>query len=236
MLAPNTVVSAVPAAQVSGSIFTVYWTRATPAATTEDRAQIGIHMSVRPGVQGLYDHLNATDAAFVEQSFSNYVWQTLKADYHSSWTLAEFAFRDFGADFPIDKNGVSKPGPIWRSSPQNQPGTATAQPVPYQDAATTTYRTASRKHWGRNYMPAPAVGAGIYTNQARFGPTFVDALALAFQNFISTLYGNSRQIQTVVWSPRYRGLLDVSQLVVDDIPDVVRRRRAKTASYRHIYP
>jgi hypothetical protein len=39
-----------------------------------------------------------------------------------------------------------------------------------------------------------------------------------------------------VWSAKHRGALSVTEVSVDDVPDIVRRRRAKGPSFRFTKP
>ena len=154
----------------------------------------------------------------------------------SDWSTKEIAWRHFGADFPLDKNGFSKPGPYWRVLPYTVPGAATAARLPDQLALTTTFRTASRRHWGRFYaggFTALEVSADAQQGHAR--QTCVDQLALSMQGLLNDLYDDARKTWLVIWSPKYRGALTVNELSVDDTWDIIRSRRAKFPSYRKTY-
>ena len=235
LFAPDALVASQNPELLGGSIFSTVWTRAHATLAVLDQAIWSVHLSMRPGVAHVYDQLNAADAAAVESSFSSNWFATMQSHITSGWTLAEFRWRNFGADYPLDKNGFSRPGPIWRLTPYGSPGTGQSGRLPDQDAATVSYRTTSRKHWGRNYV------GGIPTTElatpafGQLSTAYVDALAGAFHSWFNNLWGLPRQIDAIVWSAKYRGILGVDQLVVDDVVDIVRRRRANTATYRKIF-
>jgi hypothetical protein len=127
-------------------------------------------------------------------------------------------------------------GPPERVTPKAILGTSSAF-LPRQVACTITERTAWPKHWGRGYFPF-GNGAAL-TTSGRIGTTVVDAIEGAFQ----TAYATMQAAEffpvvpvTQVNKDPVRGLLQVTQLQVDDVPDVVRRRRLRNPSYRKIGP
>jgi hypothetical protein len=108
--------------------------------------------------------------------------------------------------------------------------------TPYQVAATVTWNTGWPKHWGRIYVPSPMIGTTPFDANGRFIAGYRNALggatktlhdALAAHDFLITVPVG--QVGKVAW----HGLLGVSAIVVDDIPDVQRRRRARQAAARY---
>lgn len=92
--------------------------------------------------------------------------------------------------------------------------------LPPQCACSITLHTASRRHWGRIYLPGLATGTISY---GRFSTTFVDGLAGSFDTFATTLRSGAQGIviwDRTNWTPR-----DVQTGRVDDVVDVIRRRR-----------
>jgi len=236
LLQPDTRVNSMSSEALHGSIFSVEWARAHPAGLQEDRAIFSVHFAVRAGIAGNYAHLDTIDTDTVHTSFSTHWMATMQPAISNQWSLAQYTWRNFGADFPLDKNGVSKPGPIWRvAGPLTTAGGDDNVRLPDQDALTVTYRTCSRKHWGRNYVGGLTMNwLALHTGHAHPSGA-VDKLALAFRSWYQDLWDNPRIIEPVIWSAKYRGIMSINELAVDDVVDIVRRRRAKGASYRKVY-
>lgn len=196
----------------------------------------GLHFSVDAGPGSNMSPLNATDAGVVEAAILADFWTPLKPLIADDWTLKEVQWTHFGADFPRDKNGVCKYGPPWRVTALDQPGTGTGARLPDQVCLTSTYRTASRKHWGRNYWGGWA-STSVLSDSKLGHPaaSTVDGLASSVRALLVDLNDNARSINMWVWSPVHRGALTVKQISVDDTWDVQRRRRSKSPTYRHSY-
>lgn len=105
------------------------------------------------------------------------------------------------------------------------PSTGTAAGGP-QCTSTVTLRTPSRPHWGRFYIPtlsgsaygvAHRVAPGPITAILGLGKTLVEGLAAdGFYLVVPTTQVNGHPTRT---------LQVVTQLEMDDVPDVIRRRR-----------
>lgn len=214
-----------------GSIATMVFTRDAASGVREDVAEFSLHMGVNTGASA-WASLTSAQAAAAETPLIAW-WTTMKAHSTSHWAMKEIQWRDFGANNPIGESGLSKPSPIWRTTANVVAGTGAINPNPDQTAATVTFMTASRKHWGRVY--APATITSNLTAFARLSTTYVDALALATRTLLNSLNGLAAQTDVMVWSPKYRGANFIRELQVDDTPDVVRRRRAKQTTYRKQY-
>lgn len=134
---------------------------------------------------------------------------------------------------------VSKPfadsGPPDRVTTKSISGTGTVNHAA-QVAFTITEKTPWPKHWGRMYIGPMG---HILTSSGRISSANVDAIATA----TNTLYGalGDAELFPVVpvtqldKDPR-RCLLGVTQIQVDDVPDVIRRRRLAGTTYRKILP
>lgn len=232
----DTVKVPLAASGVTGSIMEVRFSRTVPAGLREDLAQFGFHLTVEAGPGAPMSRLDASDAARVETAFLGKWWTFINAMIANDWILKEIAWRHFGADFPLDKNGLSKPGPYWRVTPVAQAGGSTQVRVPDQLALTTTFRTASRKHWGRFYTGGwTATEFGADTQQGHAKSATCDQLALVCQTFLNDIYDDARKTWVCIWSPKYRGALSINELSVDDTWDIIRSRRAKFPSYRKTY-
>jgi hypothetical protein len=116
-----------------------------------------------------------------------------------------------------------------------------APPCPTQVAMSITERTGLRRHWGRVYLP------GLLSNQVqatgRWNSLAVAGVAAALAGYYNVLVGEGIQpivvttvrragiIDLAGWSAR--GYLPVELLQIDDVPDVIRRRRLRVVTNRH---
>lgn len=175
-----------------------------------------------------------TDFTTFENAFDTF-WTSVKPYVHSSHSLVEYrwyrmAFSDIDDPKPFVPSGT----PV-RSTAKAVPGTYTTTGAPYQVAMSVTEKTAWAKHWGRFYLPG--VGAGNFSSDGRFTSAICTSVANATQALYNTLA--AAQIYpavpvTQIDKASARVLLGVNEIQVDDVPDVVRRRRPKRASARTI--
>lgn len=111
----------------------------------------------------------------------------------------------------------------------------TANVMPTQTSMSITEKTAFPRHWGRFYLPVS--GGSDMTTARRFDTAAVDAVA----NAVGACYATLQTAEffpvvpvTQVDKAPARGLLQVTAVQVDDVPDVQRRRRLSQTSYRKI--
>lgn len=232
---PGTVKTPLAAAGLQGTAMTITFSRAVASGIDEDLAMTTYHLAVEAGPGVPMSAFDSADAARVQASWYTNVWLVIRPWIANDWQYKDAMFRNFGANFPLDKNGVSKPGPTWLVSPANSLGGGTDARLPDQVALTVTYRTASRKHWGRNYLGGITTAALADTAFGHPIATCVDAFANAHHTWLKDLADDARVTNLWVWSPRYRGACSVDELSVDDVFDVVRRRRAKHPTYRKTF-
>lgn len=104
-----------------------------------------------------------------------------------------------------------------------------------QISYTTTERTAYPRHWGRMYWPLPvnttlSLQGGITTAS-------VDALCTlvhqTYANFMADEFFPVVPVTQVQKQP-VRGLLTMESIQVDNVPDVIRRRRLADVGYRKV--
>jgi hypothetical protein len=100
--------------------------------------------------------------------------------------------------------------------------------LPYQTAPTVTFRTAWPKHWGRIYLPVPPAAA--LDSTGRFTSSYRSTMHTAVKALLGGLHDDGfypvipvGQLNKEPW----HALLSVSAVVMDDIPDVQRRRRPR---------
>ena len=233
---PGTQISAAAPSEIEGSQLTVQFSRTVEAGYDEDRAMFRVHLAVDAGPGANMVPLSNSQAAAVEANFDQ-AWAThLGALVATRWTLAEYTWRNFGAAYPLAEDGTSKPGPIWRTTPMAVPGSSAGVPIADQLAATVTYRTPSRKHWGRSFWGGLTTLAFDQELQGKLANGYVQSLCEGFDMWHVANAGEAAVTNLWVWSAKHRGALSVTEVSVDDVPDVQRRRRAKSASFRFTKP
>lgn len=129
--------------------------------------------------------------------------------------------------------GVTKPNPAVRQLAKGTPivGTSAGHLASPQTACSITFRTAVRRSWGRTYLPAPQLSgntAGVITTGN------VDAIAGAANTLAVALAANDFYL--VVTSKKLHAALNVERVEVDDVLDVIRRRRWKSSTYKKLLP
>jgi hypothetical protein len=102
--------------------------------------------------------------------------------------------------------------------------------LPPQVAESVTFKTVSRRHWGRIYWPA--ITAANSTSSGTIGTAEVDTLANAFVACFNTC--RAANLYPVVYDHVSGTSRSVDTVQVDDLFDVIRRRRWKQPSYRKI--
>ena len=225
------------------------FTRATPAGTVEDVAMFGFDVVNMTG--GDYDSSwTSADYAAVDGAL-NELWTTIRPLISGTHTLSEIQYhqRAFHPDLPLGElvpqmqpgtnkevNRFARSGPALHVLTKAEAGTNAGQPAPYQVALSVSFRTAARRHWGRCYIPGATVtevGGGF----GRFSSGTTQVVANAFAELASDLGANDFYIMvpsTQNDSKYATGLQSVHEIQVDDVPDVIRRRRPKQASLRSI--
>lgn len=211
--------------------FVLQWSRSTPSGTTEDRAQFKLDL-----VNITSDELDTTwttaDYYAVRDAFAT--WRTsMLASVSSSQTFAELrAYRMMFNPAPDLAKPFADSGPPTYVQTIAQAGTQTGT-LPYQVAPTCTFRTAWAKHWGRIYVPTP--GTAAVDSNGRLTSTYRTALQTATATLLSTLHDAGFYPVVPVGqlnkSP-FHALIGVTTVVVDDVPDVQRRRRPRQVAAR----
>jgi hypothetical protein len=210
----------------------ISYTRATPSGLREDRAVFSLWVAKAAGAN-LFSMIPLSELAAMETALDTFV-NAIGVAQSSSWTCVEYAWHQVNQNSPrTDDPGQrgQKMGPAVRVVTKALVPGGFAQPAPYQVSSTITLRTASRKHWGRIYVPGVAVGA-LQTNYGRWTNTMVDNLANALNALHNTWQDASYQLG--VYSMLHPAFLTPKTIEADDIPDIVRRRRAKQMGYRKL--
>lgn len=220
----DTVLVDAGAAQIGCSFCTIAWTRTTPAGTREDVCTCTVAFAKDPG-GSLYSLLIDADKATIE-GFLDTWWTAQKALTANQFTLAEYRWHDWHAT-------ESTLGPADRVTARSVAGTVgNTNRLPDQDACALTFTTASRKHWGRIYLPG--IGSSkLDTATGRWLAATIDSVALNWHGLLTSLAGAG--MEQVVASRAHGGLMALATLQSDDVVDIQRRRRAKQAAYHKIY-
>jgi hypothetical protein len=135
-------------------------------------------------------------------------------------------------------NGDGSPGEVDLVHPSGENGAAVAGACPPQIACSVTeiLGAESRRHWGRFYLPGPAVSS--LATDGSWSPDFVTAVA----NEAKVMYDawTTSDVFPIVWVGRApggaSGFAQVTEIRVDNIPDVIRRRRFEDVSQRETRP
>jgi hypothetical protein len=217
----------------------VGFSRTVPAGTREDRMYFNLHIAKTAGTLFSFE-TSGTEMATLEGLLDAW-WTTVKALSTNQVSLVEYRWhvvRDDSFNTYSDKTEdpdraykADKLGPAFRVTTRAVAGSVATSRLPDQVAATCTFRTASRRHWGRVYVPGIAFSQ-IDNTWGRLSTAYTVALAGAFRTLANALVTNGYEL--IVWSPSYRSGLTIRELMVDDIPDIQRRRRGKQASVRTV--
>lgn len=197
--------------------------RTPPGLVTEDIAEIGVRFAKI--VSGLPDDGWLTaDHTLVEGAAAT-LWTALKGFHRPNTTLDSYRWYLDGSLHP-------PPQPAFRTVTVGVAGSATSGVVqlPPQVAMSVTFKTSERKHWGRIYWPAPVTGTT--TDSGTIVTSSADSLAAAWVAFFNTCRAGG--IYPVVYDRLTGGALSVDTIQVDDLFDVIRRRRWKQPSYRKV--
>lgn len=111
-------------------------------------------------------------------------------------------------------------------------GTGGGVNMPPQNAMTVTLKTASRKHWGRFYLPCDASASmDASTQLGAFKSSVCDSVAAAGQT-LAQVADSTTHGKLVVWAPSLGTFEAIAFVQVDNVPDIQRRRRVKKATYK----
>jgi hypothetical protein len=182
-------------------------------SANEDVAVNVLH--IRQVVQASPDILPVTDQGrqnFV-QDFKDY-WVQVRPLVTSKVKVRELRFYDVPSTPGTDMGDPVLVEPI------DLAGTGTGLPLPPQCAISVTLKTAVRKRWGRFYLPGPTT-AYVDAN-GRFDNSGATILANAVHD-LTDRSGTGACL--VVFSRVHWNHADPTEIQVDDIYDVVRRRR-----------
>src|SRR5512138_313986 len=201
-------------------------TRTSPVGTSEDKAIFGLNI-VNITAGALDSTWTAGDFTNVDAALDTYIAAL------APYTTPNFTFTQYRA-YRRQFNPVADPAqPFTSSGPPefvanvSQAGTGTTV-LPDQVACAVTLKTAWPGHWGRFYLPSPD-GARVDT-YGRLNSAYRTAVANATDALITSLAASDFLLVVPVTQLNknvFHWLLNVASIQVDDIPDVIRRRRGK---------
>lgn len=223
------------------------YARSTPAGTVEDHAQWGLNIVNITG-GNIDTSWTTTDYTTCETHLTEY-FNALKPFQSSSHTLVDIRWyaKQFHPDMPIgesiyepgskvlrDVDRFARMGPPQRVTTVNIAGTDAAKPLPYQMSMSITLKTPGPKHWGRIYLPGMGI-SNLSTANGRWDQSIAKGCADRTAELLDDLAGSEFQVaipatqHEAAFSP---ALNAVTAVQVDDIPDVIRRRRSRQPAAR----
>jgi len=216
------------------------FSRGTPVGSPEDYAQCKFDLIK------ITD--NGTDNAWVPADFTaigaalSTFWTSYRPQMGPSHQWFDWrAYRmKFNPDDPGPGGGPNNPpkpfmltGPPVYQIGVGLGGTAANQEA-YQVAMSLTLRTGWPRHWGRIYLPG--LSSALDAN-GRIGSANAQTMANAAFDLLDDLAAAGFLWcvpMTQLQKQKFHGLLGVRDTVVDDVPDVVRRRRPKNPAFRRV--
>lgn len=211
--------------------------RVTPAGTQEDAAVIGFDL-LRNVNGALVPEWDSATYASAEGPLDAF-FGTVTAQMHNSHTLSQYRWytKQFNSTLSATQPYLPS-GPPERVTTKNLPGANASGVLPYQVALSVTEKTAIPKHWGRFYLPG-IIQSKLANTTGRWGSADVDLFCTAahtlYDDWYDAGFGPVVPMLTLNKVPQ-RALMSVRGLQVDDIPDIVRRRRASSVAYRKVLP
>jgi hypothetical protein len=192
------------------------------AFTTRERGMFGLHWLNTTGGEPDVSWV-AADYAAVETGVAA-LWSTTPTYIGTDIRLVEHRWYAYGP-------GVVAPNPPSRITVIGSPPVGTnSSNGPHQLASTVTLRTTLRRHWGRIYLP---VASSLFGAGGQMTQTNCDNLVnSARANLIGT--PSAQGVLPVVWDRNRKLVFGVTQLEVDSVPDIVRRRRPRDTAFRSI--
>jgi len=213
------------------------FTRASPTGIDDDKAQFKLDLLNITGGQP-DPTWNDADFLAVEaklNTFHNAMASSLGSDH----TLTRYKWYRMRFQTPYDPTKrFADTGPPVRQVAKNVPGGRSPW-LPHQIAMSITLKTSVPRHWGRFYYPSP--GSGLLEGTTGEGGRWTDAFTVSAANnaaqMVNDLYEADFQVivpVTQIDKVQTRGYLTTTEVQVDDIPDVIRRRRPRAPQVRTI--
>jgi hypothetical protein len=120
---------------------------------------------------------------------------------------------------------------ITTGAPPGILGSSSGLLLPTQDAFSITFKTDSRKHWGRFYLPGVTATSMDSTAYGTIKTSICDTLATAALALTARTSGAGAPA-LIVWSHTLGQALTPTYVQVDNVCDIQRKRRLKHATYK----
>lgn len=221
----GTTLTPLDASLVGGHMVVLTWTRTVSAGLREDIAETAFHFSTNAGPGAPCSPLNSATMASIEGFLGSW-WSAVRTVVSNGFTLRDYSWRQFKASNPVGISGAVKYDPVSRLTSVANVGADTGSRLPDQVSATISQHTASRRHWGRSYIPGVTIN-GLSASYGHLSTAYVTNLADNTRTMFNQCAGLAAITNPVIWSPTKRGIMSINKLDVDDVADVIRRRRAK---------
>jgi hypothetical protein len=168
------------------------------------------------------------DFGTVETAMSLF-WDAIKPYMKSTTVLHQYRWyaKTKATEAPATEN------PPVRVTSVSKTMTGTGAALPPQVALSVTEKTAARKNWGRFYIPSLTVDI-LEAASGRLTSGTADLVANAAKTMYETCA--TAELVPVVWSQKHKHAWTVERIQVDNIFDVIRRRRWETPTYRKSHP
>lgn len=221
--------------------------RAPTGGTIEDQDVMTFHF-LRTAAGAPIAYTDTTELAAVESAVTAF-WGTMLASWPAFIRSDQYRwYKDGPAFWELHTDGDRyvpiTPNPAIRVTEVDTPGGASASStLPPQVAISVTEKVSMRKSWGRFYLPAPS--SANADNEGRLTTAKTDSLMAA----LVTMYNACRSagMIPVVYSipkpvrpkkpsgelPAQAGIAyEITSLQIDNLFDVIRRRRYDAPTYR----
>lgn len=197
--------------------------RTAPATFSEDTAVMHFDFVNITGSDP-DDTWTAGDFTTVEGLLTT-MWNSLKPVCNLNVSLREYRWYRIGP-------GVVPPNPAARVTAVGTAATSSSNMLPPQVAISITNKTGLRSRWGRTYLPE--IDQSALTTDGRITSAKVDVVAGA----VNTMYTGAAAADfiPVVYSPTKGRAYAIETVQVDNIFDVIRRRRWESTTYRKRFP
>jgi hypothetical protein len=194
--------------------------RTPPGAFTDDVAVMHFdYMNITGGSPD--DTWITSDFTDLEGFLSTW-WTGVHPFVTSRVTLREIRWYRVG-------HGVVGSNPAERVTTVGVAGSSSSQELPPQCALSLTIKTARRKQWGRTYLPG--LVSGSLATGGTYDPTSVDAIGTYTAAMAASCV--TKQFYMGVMSLTAGSFFTNEQVQVDDIVDVIRRRRWRNPTHRY---
>lgn len=204
----------------------VRWARSPAGMVAEDVDVIGIQFLKAPGGVPTNSWLDS-DYTTLETAFGS-LWNTLKVKYPSYMVLSQYRWY---ADGPALHPPPPEGNPARRVTDLTVAGTSGAiVNMPPQDAESVTFKTSTRRGWGRVYMPAMHGDSLTLNANGNLTTAATDLLASSWVTFLNA--ARAASLVPVVFSLTHSKAMEILIVQVDDLIDIQRRRRWKRADYK----